>query len=382
MIDHPNAQRQNRPTALGWIAATAFCGLVVTGAAAAVFALHARKAEALIDAPEPLPIAAERIEREFSYETIERFAGRVEPARETLLAFERGGLLVNVGVEEGDVVKPGAVIAKLDTAPLKIRLDQLDAERRVTEADLDLARATLARREELKRKGHDSAQSFDDARFRVAALTARIAEIDARAAMLELDLEKSELRAPFSGVIGPRLLDEGAVVAAGSALASLQEVSRPRARIGAPPRVAADMEVGGIHKITVAGQTVRARLISIASTLNPSTRTVALLFKLAPDGGVPMGEIARVDVIRTLDAPGAWVPLSALREGRKGLWTLFVVDDGAIATEDVAVVHVTGSSAFVAGGFPDGAIYAVDGLERLVPGQRVEPIVRELVAGG
>jgi multidrug efflux pump subunit AcrA (membrane-fusion protein) len=68
-----------------------------------------------------LPVETETVQRVSGYEVTEEFSGRVVARRRSLLGFDRGGILAEVGVDEGDRVEQGIVLALLDTAVLEAR---------------------------------------------------------------------------------------------------------------------------------------------------------------------------------------------------------------------------------------------------------------------
>ncbi|MEO1711669.1 MAG: biotin/lipoyl-binding protein, partial [Pseudomonadota bacterium] len=75
-----------------------------------------------------------------NYAIGQSFVGRIEPTRQTQLAFERAGIVLEVMVEEGAAVKAGQTIARLGTAGLKTRQQELQAQRAETQARLSLAK--------------------------------------------------------------------------------------------------------------------------------------------------------------------------------------------------------------------------------------------------
>ena len=78
---------------------------------------------------------------------------------------------------------------------------------------------------------------------------------------------------------------------------------------------------------------------------------------------------------RTVSARGTWLPLSALTEGRKGLWSVLTIAEreGApvVEREAAEILHIDGDRAFVRGTFAEGARLLLDGTNRVTPGQNV-----------
>ncbi|MEM9010865.1 MAG: efflux RND transporter periplasmic adaptor subunit [Pseudomonadota bacterium] len=309
----------------------------------------------------------------------ERFAGRIEPARETSLAFELAGTVAEVLVEEGDVIAAGAPIAHLDTRAWALERQRTEAAMAAIEADLELARLTTERQRALRDRGHQSEQGLDNARLAKDAAEARRAEMMAALARIELDLEKATLRAPFAGTVTERDVDEGSIVTAGAVLARLQETARPQARIGLPPELAVRYAPGDEVTLLVAEARTTGVVAAVAPDVDPATRTVSVLIDVATTpgdrAGFAMGEVVRLAVARPVETAGAWLPLEALSEGIRGLWSIYVAADGAsdmqARREAVEILHTAGGRAFVRGTFADGDHAIIGGHNRLAEGTAV-----------
>lgn len=385
-----------------WLVAALVAGGVFAGAATALQGLYAR-AEALQGPPQrpPLPVEAQRISLASSYAVTDRFAGRIETARETELAFERTGLVLDVAIDEGDRVAKDAVIARIDARSLEAQRDRLKADKSRIETELELAERTRSRQEDLSNKGFASEQRFDEAQANETALKAQIASMEAQIRQLEIDVEKSVLTAPFDGLIAERALDPGAVSQPGLAVARLLETGAPRARIGLPPDRAAELVIGQRYPLELGGAVVEGRLMALRPDLSPSTRTVAALFDLSGvvdlgAGAGPatatmalQGQIVRLARERDVTARGAWLPLSAMQESVKGLWSVYVLTpepgafgDGAdsawrVGQEAVTPIHVSGQRVYVGGTLRDGASVILSGVNRVARGQLVRPVFRD-----
>lgn len=326
--------------------------------------------------PAPLPVATMRLRLESGYDIEDRFLGRLEPARRAALAFERGGLVTEVLVDEGAVVAAGDPLARLDTAELQAERTRLVAQQAQVAAALDLARRTLERQEALGDRGHASTQRLDEAQLSAAVEAARAAEIGAAIARLDVDTAKSVLTAPFAGTIGARSADPGAVVAAGAPVVELHETEAPIARVGIAPAAAGDLVPGARAMLTIDGAAVAARLVAIRPDLDPATRTVTALFEPLRPTRAAFGATVELRLPRRIEEPGYWVPLAALVEGRRGLWSVLVAasttgEDARIVREAVEVLHVADERAFVRGTLFPGAALVAGGAHRVAPGQRV-----------
>jgi RND family efflux transporter MFP subunit len=367
----PPGNRLKRIAGAG-LTTMAFVGVMGLG----VGVLHHRSnAMPLPAANPPVTVATRRLALVDGHQVEESFTGRLEPGRQTRVAFERGGLVTRVLHDEGDMVAAGELLARLDTAQLESHRQLLEAQRRELEAQLALARAVLARQESLKDKGWSSRQTFDESRFQVAQLEAGIERVDALLVANRIDLDKSELRAPFSGTITARVADEGAVVASGAAIIELYENDDPRVRIGVSVDAARMLTVSEHYPLRAGGMPLTGRLTALRPDLQTGTQTVTAIFRVREGQTVPFGNLVELILRRHVRARGAWLPLAALSEGRKGLWSVFTVVDGeggpVVGREAVEVIHVSGNSVFARGTFADGARIVTKGNNRIVSGQRV-----------
>ena len=362
-----------------WLFAALFGAAVLSGAVFAVQGLYARadSSEALAPRP-PLTVAITPLAIVESYTIRESFVGQVEPARETMPAAERMGLVIEMLVEEGEQIRQDQIIARLDPVPLEIERTRLMAERDSLDAEIDLAKRTTDRQERLSGQGWSSRQRYDEARFGATALTARRAAVTAAIARIDLDLEKSVIQAPFDGVVADRMIDEGTVVSAGTGLVRLQEIDRPQARIGVPLERVAGLELGQELSLRNEGKPIKGRIAAITRDMQPGTRTVPVLVDLIAEEPLIMGQVVRLSLPREIPSQGAWVALSALQEAERGLWSLQTVvagpDGQTVRREAVEILHIEGERAFVRGTFADGASVVTVGAHKLSNGQAVAAV--------
>lgn len=373
---------------LGWSARAVFAAAMVglTGAGVAAFHMRAGAQDGAGETA-PMPVSVVTLEHETAYTVRETFTGRLEPRRRTEIGFEIAGRVIEVLVEEGDRVDAGAVLAVLDTETLAIERRRLEADRRRVAADLNLAANTLERQRSLQAQGHASTQRLDEARFALSALSAERDGVDAAIAAVDEALEKSVLTAPFAALIGARSIDEGAVVQPGQAIAELLEAEAPLARIGMTPEAADTLAVGRKADLTIQGRAHPAALMAIRPDIETGTRTVTVLWALEAPVARGFGELVGLTLDRPIAEPGFWLPMTALSEGLSGLWSVLAVVDGpegpVLARESVEVLHTDADRVYARGTVAPGMRVVAGGLDRVIPGQRVEPVaVRGLADAG
>ncbi|HIP77638.1 MAG TPA: efflux RND transporter periplasmic adaptor subunit [Kiloniellaceae bacterium] len=362
---------------------TSFIALVAAGFLASLAGgaalLHLRAAQSKAEGAHsftPIPVASLVLEAASGYAVAERFVGRLEPAQQARIAFERSGLVTAVTVEEGEAVTTGAVVATLDTAILEAERDRLLGQRKQVIASLELARLTEGRQRVLRDRGHASEQRLDEARLGAVALEGELAALDAAIRRVDVDLDKSVVRAPFGGRIGARFIDNGSVVDAGTPVVDILETGRPQARIGVSPEAAAALSLGEVLGLSANGRALQARIAAIRPDLTTATRTVGVLFDLLGEPEVNFGDTVELYLSRPVAAEGFWLPISALTEGERGLWSVLTLQPGdngsfRIGQEAVELLHTAGERVFVRGTLRAGDRVVANGRNRVVPGQQV-----------
>lgn len=319
-----------------------------------------------------------RPDAQTGYRLARSFTGRLEPARQTDLAFELAGTIRQILVDEGDTVRAGDVIARLDIRSLEAERRRQQANRRAAESDLELAELTLGRRRKLQQAGHVSNEVLDQARLATNRLQATLAQIDAAVETIDINLDKSVLRAPFDGRVGIRQLDEGATASPGQAVLKVLESARPVVRIGLAPDVAARLDQARTFTIRIGARDFPARFTGLRPDLQTRTRTIEALFELESEGTVAgFGQLADLSLDERVDTDGYWVPAASLKEGPRGLWTLLTLaeapdsDAYQVVREAVEVLHMDADRAFVRGTITGETRIVADGVHRVVAGQSV-----------
>ncbi|MFO7553175.1 MAG: efflux RND transporter periplasmic adaptor subunit [Haliea sp.] len=327
----------------------------------------------------PLPVTTTLFQQQDSYHQALRLTGLLQARDRARLAFEVPGLLLSLSVREGEHVAAGAELAQLDTRQLQAQRAVAAADLASVEADLELARLRSERSTRLQATGAISAQDADAARLGAAALASRRQALLARLDSIDLDLEKSTLRAPYDGVVAARDVDPGTVLAVGTPVLQLVSAGALQARIGIPAGHVAALAPGERYPLQLRSGTVDAVLSAVRADLDPRTRTALAVFDLPAGAAALDGEIATLVLSKTVPAGGGWLPISALLEGERGIWTVLRLgqrDDGATVAqrEAVEVLHVDGNRAYVRGSLQPGQRVIADGIHRIAAGTPVQPL--------
>lgn len=321
---------------------------------------------------QPLRVQVTTAQKQDHYTVTREFIGQIEAARESRLGFEIGGQIATVKTDEGHTVDKGQILANLDTARLRAQLAQRKATLARVQADFDLATTTHNRIVEAIALDAVSDQSLDEASQRLAATKATVAEAEAALAAIEVDLDKAILRAPFEAFVAKRFVDEGEVIAAGTPILTLLERQLPRIRLALPPDSAADLDIGRAYEFATRATSYKARLLTLLPARQERTRGVIALFECENAlGELRQGDLARLVLTREIAADGFWLPLDALTENSRGLWSCYVADPHGeghqLTRRELALLHQTEDQAFVRGTLRNGEHVVTEGLHRLAP---------------
>lgn len=320
-------------------------------------------------------VAVMTVTHEPGFEVIRRFTGQIEAQARTDLGFELGGRVTEVLVEEGDVVPTGAVLARLDTSALIPERAALEAELAAVAADAELARLTLSRNDALTERGFRSVAAQDEARLALARAEASMAALRARIAGVDVRLERSVLTAPFSARIGARLADPGQTVGVGQTVMVLFDSAPVQARVGLPPDLADDLSVGQGVTVAIGDAVLPATIRQIRPDLDASTRSRSVVLALEPGRTPVLGDTVALFLTQRVEEPGFWAPLSSLREGVRGSWSVMGVDatpeGDRMLPAAVEVIHTDGARVFLRGMLPPAARIVAEAPDRVAPGQIV-----------
>ncbi|MEL7345346.1 MAG: efflux RND transporter periplasmic adaptor subunit [Pseudomonadota bacterium] len=307
-----------------------------------------------------------------AYEVTRSFVGQIEAQRTAAISFELSGRLNAILVDEGDAILSGQKIATLDTRLLDADRDRLLASQSALDAQLRFAKQTVTRQSRLSDQGFASQAALDEALSRVDELSARIAEVQAGLMSNTIQAEKSTLFAPFAGRVTERRVDGGESVGPGQTLIEIVEDGAPHLRVGVPLDIAeTDLATA---KVEIDGTPFEATLVTLRPDVDPVTRTRTAIFEIASETRLAFGQTAQLRLTDMVETEGLWVPITTLKEGLRGQWTLLGVDGAdTVRALSVQVIHTQGDQVFVRGAFPEDARLITAGPQRVTVGQTVNP---------
>ncbi len=388
--------------------------------------------------PESTPVAVRSVEvvevRPVDKHDSLELIGRVEPGKEVTLYFEVPGVVVEVFVEEGDDVEPGAPIARLILDDYELSYSRARAEYNAARAewemlhagtrkeDIDLAKADYARAKarqeywndeyervrqlvesravsesEFQQVGRERDAAVQEELMAKAGLQRAVAgyrkeeianaaakvEASRQAAILaERQLQKATLKAPFRATVERRLADPGAYVnvfpMGGVPIVHLVNLEVVDAVISVPEAMLSRFDAGNDVEITsAANPKLRGvgKIIHVGQVADRASGTYAVRVRLPnPDGRFAGGMVVLADSRDTKPRNSIRVPLTAIRRayGQSPHVLLVSTDSSLIVERSVELGPITANQVEIINGLAGGELLVVRGQHMVVAGDRVQ----------
>jgi len=381
---------------------------------------------------ETVTVSGMRIHEVSSFVREDTHTGFVKTKQQTMLAFQRSGLVESLLFDEGQRVRKGeelglldsrhlaaeqlslgaklkqaqAVLAELEKGP---RQEAIQAARSAVEdfdSQLAAQRMRLKRSESLRASNSIAQQDYEREKFATQGLVARrdaaksqldeleegtrieqleaqralIASLQADQQRLQYNLDDCTLRAPFDGVIVARFVDPGTVVDAGAAVYELIDDRNLEIHVGVPQGMTHQLQPGANYRVQADQTVLDAKMRVLLPKMDPRTRTYKAILDVTAESDqtlpIAEGQMARVDLTEEVEEKGFWIPRLALTADHAGLWSCYTVDldaqgMGSVTKQSVEILHLREDWVFVRGTLIDGQVLIREGTERVVPGHQV-----------
>lgn len=308
--------------------------------------------------------------------------GRGEAFETVTLKSRIDGQVVDVPFREGQHVAAGDVLVKLDPADFNARLRQAEANLARDQALLKRAQSDVERYQALRVQGFVSEEKVAEMRANVEASHATVEADQASVELARLQLGYTTLRAPFSGVIGAKLVFPGSTVKINDTeLAVVNRVRPLYVSFTVPerhlPRIRSAMS-RGVLKASVnlpddRSQVFPAVLRFIDHAVDASTGTIRMKAEL-DNAEEKLAPGQYLNVTLTLDTlhDAVVVPDEAIQQGPNGSFVYVLKADARTEVRKVELAMTRDGLAAVAQGLQAGEMVVTDGQLRLTPGSKVK----------
>lgn len=278
------------------------------------------------------------------------------------LQAETNGKVMSIEFTEGARVKKGDLLVQLNDADLLAT--HMRAKYRK-----ELAVLREKRLAQLLKQGVARQEEYDTA---LNELNIQDAEIE----LTEAQIAKTEIRAPFDGVVGLRYVSEGAFVNAATRIATLQRLDRLKVDFAISEKYAGRVRVGAPITFTVAGgdRKFGGQIYAFDPRIDTTTRTLLIRAVVPnPDGRLLPGAFASVEVVLGQLHDAVLIPAVAVVPGLNEK-NVFVVKDGKAERRPVETGTRLSSTVHILSGLAAGEVVITSGLQQLREGQAVSII--------
>ncbi len=322
-----------------------------------------------------------------TFEDVESFVGTVEPEEKAKVISKVGSSVtaLEVYVDEGDQVKKGQLLAKLDpslnqrqieetrAAVAQARAAVVQAKSRLQMAERDYARYKgLFEEEVISRQEMDQIENqYEVEKAGLDLAKEQLRQAEAKLRQLEIMRGYHDVVSPVEGVLAERFFDPGDTIAAGEALFIISKQEGVKIKGTVTEKVYPKIRLGQKAKVKVdalGDYCTEASVSRISPVLDEKTRTAFVEVFLESEGKIKPGMFARVDL-----AIGEHEGLGIGREAIKqlagtGEWYCFVVADGKAKQQFVKIGAGSGNMVEITDGLNEGDLV-------------ISPVVRSIVDG-
>ncbi len=308
--------------------------------------------------------------------------GNVQPTVTVAIKSRVEGQLLSVGFKEGEYVKEGQIIFKIDAHPYEVALDQAKANLARDQAQLENLHKLNLRYGELVKKGYISKQDHDASKANVKAQEATVLADKSLVANAELNLSYCTVHAPISGRTGNLLVNQGNLIKANenAPLVVIHQIkpiyvafSLPETQLEAIKKAANHGEVNVTIQTKNSSTKLAATLSFIDNSVDKNTGMILLKAQYANsheeiwpgqyvDVTLPLAEIKNALLL----------PTRAIQEGPEGSYVFIVNKDSTVSLTPIKLGALVKDNMTIVNDLPTGTTVVVTGQSQLIDGSKVE----------
>jgi RND family efflux transporter MFP subunit len=255
-------------------------------------------------------------------------SGSIKAVNSAFVKARVPGELQSLAVREGDWVKTGDIIARVDSTEYQSRVRQAQQLAEAAKAQVDIAKRSYDNNRSLVDQGFISKTALEASQANLAAAEANFRAAQAGAEVAVKSLEDVVLRAPISGQISQRLAQSGERVSVDARIVEVVDLSRIEMEASISAADSLNVRVGQSAQVTIEGTeaTLPARVVRLNPSAVAGSRAVLIYLSLAPNAALRQGLFAQ-GVLATGTMHSKAVPLSAVRTDKPQPYVQWVSDE-------------------------------------------------------
>lgn len=335
-------------------------------------------------APAPgIPVVAAQAEKT-DFNVYITGLGSVTPLNTVTVHTRVDGELMEVLYREGQIVRRGDLLVRIDPRPFQVQLTQAEGQMIRDVAQLKNAQLDLERYRVLWKQDSIQKQQLDTQEALVRQLEGTIKNDQGQIDSAKLNLVYCRITAPISGRVGLRLVDPGNIVHATdtNGLVVITQLQPITVIFPIPedslPQVLAKLKGGQPMPVEAYDREMKKKLavgslLTMDNQIDPSTGTVKLRATFPNEGNELFpGQFVNARLLVDIRSGATVIPSPALQRGPSGTFVYVVKADRTSTMRPVTVGEIQTGEASIKTGLSPGELVVVDGAERLREGTRVE----------
>ena len=312
-------------------------------------------------------------------------SGQVDGTREVEVRARVTGILLTQSYREGEFIKAGELLFKIDPAPYEIALSLAKAQFAQEQARAEQATAEAKRQAALLAQNAASAKEAGDAQLLADSANAAKEVAGAKVKSAELDLSYCEVRAPIDGYAGRLQRSEGSLVTPGAdgLLTTLVQRDKVWVRFGISEQeftrvFAGDAAIANQAKVTVilpngVRSSELGKINFVSAQVDPRLGTIQMRaeFDNTKNTLIP-GQFVRVDLLGQTITSAVTVPASCLMQSSQGRFVYILNAEGKAQVAPIQIAQIHAGDAIVSAGLKAGDRVIIDNVQKIRPGNPVQ----------
>lgn len=286
--------------------------------------------------------------------------GAIQANESLEIKSEISGKVTSINFEEGQRVRKGSLLLTINDEELLAQLEKLKYSKKLRE-ESEYRQRMLLEKEAISQEEYDQALT-----------ELNTARADIR--LIEAQIDKSRIRAPFDGIIGLRYVSEGSYITPQTTVATFSNIDPAKIEFSIPGKYSNDVQVGDIIEFSTesSDDVYQGKIYAIEPQIDPETRTLRMR-AISPnqDRRLLPGQFARVDLILDREEDALLVPSQAVIPEMNG-HKVFVVNNGEAESRSVEVGIRTNREVEIRSGITPQDTVITSGLLQIKPGSKLD----------
>ena len=264
-----------------------------------------------------------------------QISGPVKAVNSAFVKARVSGEMQDLLVREGDYVKAGQVIARVDSTEYQARLRQAQQQAQSAKAQVDIAQRTYDNNRSLVDQGFISKTALEMSASNLAASQASYQAAQSGVDVLQKSLDDAVMRAPITGQVSQRLAQNGERVAVDARVVEIVDLAQLEMEASLSAEDAARVRLGQVAQVSIDGSidTVAAKVVRVNPIATAASRAVVVYLALSPHAQLRQGLFVQGH-LSTGSRTGPALPLSAVRTDKPVTYAQTIVD-GKVAHQTV-----------------------------------------------